>query len=44
MPSIIRKIVANYLIIRVFTGGVGVINNETSQFIEKLQPLLYVAK
>ena len=42
MLIIICKIVANYLIIRMFVGG-GV-NNGTSQFIEKLHSLLYVAK
>ena len=44
MPNITCNIIANYLIIRVFIGGVGIINNETSQFIEKLQPLWYIAK
>ena len=43
MPIIVREIIANYLIIRVFIGGgVGIINNETSKFFEKLPKLPYV--
>ena len=45
MPIIIYKVIANYLIVRVFIGGgVNVINNEASQSIEKLHSLLYVTR
>ena len=41
MPIIIYYFIANYLIIREFVGGV---SGETSQSIEKLQLLWYIAK